>query len=70
MVKYDDDLQPMTQPGGVLIPFPPESGYQRDRGFVVLRESGYDAVYGFVAFSRAEEVFWSDDSSIGWFPYS
>lgn len=38
--------------------------------FSLLCEADHDAVYTFVAFSRAEEAFSSEDSSTGWFPYS
>lgn len=35
----------------------------------MLRESDYDAAIGCVPFMRAEEVLWSGERSIGWFPF-
>lgn len=38
--------------------------------FIWLCKPVYDAVYSYVAFKTADEILWSEDSSIGWFLYS
>lgn len=45
-------------------------GYQRDRGFLGALKVRSQSAFWFVAFPRAEEVFWSDGGSTGWFPHS
>lgn len=62
----------MAQPGGVLVPLLHEAreAIKEIGVFALLCKSNYDLVYGFVSFSRTEEILWSADSSIAWFPYS
>lgn len=38
--------------------------------YTLLHVLDCDAVYGYVAFMRTEEVLWSEEGSNGWFPYS
>lgn len=62
----------MTQLGGVLLPLPNKIRMTIEKvlTFTLHRESHYDSVYGYVAFTRIKVVLWSNDSSIGWICYS
>lgn len=54
----------------VLLPHEVRGDIKENRGVAMLCESYCDAIYGSVAFTRAEEVLWSDSNCIGWVPYS
>lgn len=72
MVNNDDDPQPMKQPGGVLVTILKEFRKAIEEVAILtsLRKSDYYAIYGDVAFARAEDVFRSEHSSTVWFCHS